>query len=311
MNRQNSSLRSVRAGFSLVELLIVIGIIGVLSAVMMGLFSGSGNAARATQCMTNMRGLSVAVLNYAMQNGDGHFPAAGSFKYTSYTRGLSYPERLGWISWNTKGGKNDKSKGCPSYINFNEGDQELLRYAITNGCIWSCGGKTEKIYQCPIHDAACLKANKRHPGWSYVMNESFYWNSDNKPFTSWRGQGHGNISVWDTVTKSAVERPPEKVLLFAEIQGLDDKKHNLVANVNGSGKKGDCVLQYKKDNEVMGFNHVQSGGKLSGHVAFADGHVEKFLYPSSGDAQELTKLLCSGREVSFNGSRYQDMQQGN
>lgn len=307
MNRQNSSLHSARFGFTLIELLIVIGIIGILMAVMMGLFSGSGNAARATQCMTNMRGLSVAVLNYSMQNGDGHFPTAGSFKYKSYDHGVTYGERVGWISWNTKGGGN-KGPGLAAYINFNEGDQELLRYAITNGCIWSCGGKTEKIYQCPIHDEACLKANGRHPGWSYVMNESFHWNSDNKPFPSWRGQGRGNLSVYDTVANASVGRTPEKVLLFAEIQGLTDKKHNLVANVSGTGNKGDCVLQYKKDNEVMGFNHVQSGGKLAGHVAFADGHVEKFLYPSSGDAQELTKLLCSGREVSFNGSRYQDLQ---
>ena len=236
---------------------------------------------------------------------------AGSFKYTAYGTGVTYPERKGWISWNTRGGFNDKSKGCPTYINFNEGDPELLRYAITNGCIWATGGKSEKIYQCPIHDAACMKANKRHPGWSYVMNESFYWNSENKPFSSWRSQHHGNVSVYDAISKSTASRPPEKVLLFAEMQGLTDKKRNLVANVSGSGTKGDSVLQYKKENEVMGFNHVQSGGKLAGHVAFADGHVEKFLYPSSGDAQELTKLLCSGREVSFNGSRYQDLQQGN
>ena len=299
-----------KSAFTLIELLVVIGIIGILSAVMLGLLGGTSDAARATQCMSNLRGLSVATLNFAMQDRDGNYPAAGSFKYTSYENGVSYPARDAWISWYYPN-KNDKSKAGGSAISFSEANVEYLRFALTNGCIWACGGRSEKTYVCPEHDAACLKANKRHPGWSYVMNESFYWNSDNKPFTSWRGQGHGNISVYDAVTQSTAGRPPEKVLLFAEIQGLDDKKHNLVANVNGSGNKGDCVLQYKKDNEVMGFNHVQSGGKLSGHVAFADGHVEKFLYPSSGDAQELTKLLCSGREVSFNGSRYQDMQQGN
>ncbi|MGN0847581.1 MAG: type II secretion system protein [Kiritimatiellia bacterium] len=298
-----------RSAFTLIELLVVIGIIGILSAVMLGLLSGSGNAARATQCMTNMRGLSVAVLNYAMQNNDGHFPPAGSFKWTDYSHGVTYATRQGWISWN-KGG-NEKSKACPSYITFNEGDRELLRYAITNGCIWATGGKTEKTYQCPIHDAACLKANKRHPGWSYVMNESFYWNSEGKPFSGWRSQRHGGINAYDATSKKEVKRPPEKVLLFAEIQGLDDATRNLRANTDGNGTKGDCVLQYKSDNEGIGFNHVQSGGKLSGHVAFADGHVEKFMYPANGDVQQLTKWLCSGREVSFNGTNYQDIQGSN
>ncbi len=298
---------SAKSAFTLLELLVVIGIIGVLSAVMLGLLSGSGDSARAAQCMTNLRGLSVAVLNYAMQNEDGVFPAAGSFKWTSYESGVSYPIRVGWISWDK--GVAANSKGSGKVVTFDESDQDTLRYAITNGCIWATGSKSEKSYQCPIHDAACLKANKRHPGWSYVMNESFYWDNTGKPSRNWRGQSHNGINPYDTTSKGNVGRPPAKVLLFAEIQGLDDTKRGLKANTGGSGNEGDCVLQYYSGKqEVIGFNHPQSGGKLSGHVAFADGHVERFLYPASGDAKQLTQWLCSGREVSFNGSNYQDLQ---
>ncbi len=309
MKRQKTS----KSAFSLIEMLIVIGIIGVLSAVMLGLMGGSSNAARATQCMTNMRGLAVAVLNYAMQNEDGNFPVAGSFKWTNHEahRNSRYPTRGGWISWDK--GADSKTQSCPSYIMFNESSQERLRYALTNGCIWATGGMSEKTYQCPVHDEACLKANKRHPGWSYVMNETFYWNEPGKAFPRWRGQSHGNIYVCANdsqtpsklVQPSMVARSPEKVLLFAEIQGLDDEKRGLRANTGDGGNKGDCVLQYQ--NEVMGFNHVQSGGTLAGHVAFADGHVEKFIYPSSGDAKQLTRWLCTGQEVSFNGSNYQSL----
>ncbi len=303
--------KTSNSGFTLIELLVVIGIIGVLSAVMLGLLGGSGDAARATQCMTNMRGLSIAVINYTMQNDDGNYPPAGSLKYTEYSNGVSYPTRAGWISWNK--GDNSNSKSCPSYISFNDSDsrRERILYAITNGCIWTMGGKTEAIYRCPIHDAACLKANKRHPGWSYVMNESFAWNSSGKPFASWRGINRTNVNPYDTTSKGNKSRPPEKVLLFAEIQGLDDGKRGLVANTEGSGTEGDGVLQYHSGkSESMGFNHVQSGGKLSGHVAFADGHVEKYMYPANGNTRQLTEWLCSGREVSYNGTNYQDIQQG-
>lgn len=312
MKHTSSYQKSSLAGFTLVELLIVIGIIGVLSAAMLGLLSGSSESAKATQCMSNMRGLSVAVLNYAMQNEDGNFPAAGSHKWTYYGGGTTYPERKGWISWNYPH-PNNKSKAGGSIISFDEGDIKTLRFAVTNGCIWSCGSKSEKQYVCPSHDKACMKANKRHPGWSYVMNESFAWASrgTGTPLASWAGLSHNGMHPYDTTKKTNVSRAPDKVLLFAEMQGYDDTKRNLTAITSGGGDRGDSVLQYKNASELIGFNHPQSGGKLSGHVAFADGHVEKLMYPESGGIDQLTKWLCSGREVSFNGSMYQDLQGNN
>ena len=97
-----------KSAFTLIELLVVIGIIGILSAVMLGLLGGTSDAARATQCMSNLRGLAVATLNFAMQDRDGNYPAAGSCKWTSYENGVSYPARDAWISWYYPN-KNDKS----------------------------------------------------------------------------------------------------------------------------------------------------------------------------------------------------------
>ncbi len=301
-----------RSAFTLIELLVVIGIIGILSAVMLGLLGGTGDAARATQCMNNLRGLAVATLNYAMQDQDGNYPAAGSFKWTSYLGGLSYPTRKGWISWNDPR-PNAASKSGGGAIAFNEANAETLRFALTNGCVWACGGKSEKTYVCPEHDAACLKANKRHPGWSYVMNESFGWASKGQgtPLPGWAGLSHGSMSPYDATKKANVARAPDRVLLFAEIQGLDDAKRGLTALTSASGDRGDSVLQYRNASETIGFNHRQSSGKVAGHVAFADGHVEKLMYPESGGAEQLTKWLCSGREVSFNGASYQDLQGNN
>ncbi len=297
-----------KSAFTLIELLVVIGIIGILSAVMIGMMGGTSNSARATQCMNNMRGLAVAAINYAMQDADGNFPAAGSHKWTRATSPITYPERRGWISWDYKS-PNDRSKAGGSAIPFNEANRETLLFAITNGCIWAMGGKSEQVYRCPEHDAACLKANKRHPGWSYVMNEAFGWASLglDTPLLGWTSQNHGNMYVYDTTKGSGVTRSPDRVLMFAEIQGYTDTKHGLTALTSASGDRGDSVLQYKSTVEPIGFNHPQSSGKIAGHVAFADGHVEKLLYPESGNVEQLTQWLCSGHEVSFDGRQYTDV----
>ncbi len=64
-----------RRAFTLVELLVVIGIIAVLMAILLPALAGAREAAKATVCASNLRQLVTASLNYATEN-DGYWPPA-------------------------------------------------------------------------------------------------------------------------------------------------------------------------------------------------------------------------------------------
>lgn len=110
----------------------------------------------------------------------------------------------------------------------------------------------------------------------------------------------------------------DRTLLFSELQFV---KNNVV-DVNmdeGSGIHNDCTLQYGK-NEIIGCNHASGKRTLFAHVAFADGHVEKLTIPatyssggwninlSHGELQDLTKWLCQGKDISYNGGKYEKLE---
>ena len=313
-----SSFHSRCAGFTLLELLVVIGIIGILSGVMLTTFGGATESARAAKCMTNMRNLAVAAYNYASANEHGAFPTAGSYEYYS----LQYVcECKGWIGWLNKhsayGHKNTRSKVQSSWTPYavhkqgNKSATDDAWFALTNGTVWTYAGRVAETYVCPSHVKACRR-EKLTPTWSYVMNSSFGYEM--------RPGKTNKYGWWQKLSKissrkAKVPLGADRVLLFAELPfvQIPKKSGNIQNSVNleGSTHEFDCTLQYDDGDwtspESIGFNHV-NGKRYSANVAFADGHVAKLMLPpkaSENAIRDLTTWLCQGDIVTFNGESYE------
>jgi len=83
------SVRLVRrAGFTLIELIVAIAIIGVLAALLIPAVQSSRDAARRTVCKNQLRQLGLALHMYLEVHG--RFPPG------SYTMGPSFPMQSGW-----------------------------------------------------------------------------------------------------------------------------------------------------------------------------------------------------------------------
>ena len=67
-----------KRGFTLVELLVVIAIIGILMAMLFPAFTAIRNAARSTQCKSNLRQLAVCLLVKSTNSPDGSY-CTGAF----------------------------------------------------------------------------------------------------------------------------------------------------------------------------------------------------------------------------------------
>jgi len=87
----------VRRGFTLIELLVVIAIIAILAAILFPVFAKAREKARQTSCLSNIKQLCLAMLQYAQD----------------------YDEKLtGRVLWNQKTQpyiKNEQIFRCPSY----------------------------------------------------------------------------------------------------------------------------------------------------------------------------------------------------
>lgn len=296
---------SCRRGFTLVELLVVIGIIGVLAGVLIGTVGGATESARSAKCLANMRNLAVACQSYGMKVGI--YPLAASMETSRLDEsdGIRnvreiFSERPGWISWASEGaymGKPTNSKANTGwFVSSYTTDEDVAAHCLTNGVLWKYVSGNRDVYLCPAHVKKAKELNFRAPHWSYMMNGYF---GGDVGMTGDTLELSSNCVGYGSLPRS------DRYLLFSELpfyEGIDE-----------SAIASDPTMQYKGMDGQQGtpdaihFNH-KSGKNRCAHVAYADGHVDKLLMPKGEtDARELAQWLCEGKDVGFNGSDYEKL----
>jgi prepilin-type N-terminal cleavage/methylation domain-containing protein len=108
------------AGFTLVELLVVIGIIAVLIAVLLPVLNKARAAANRTACLSNIRQLGIGILMYCNDNR-GYFPTCAF-----WDDGTAYaPAPDDWIHWQAN--RNLDESAIAKYVGRGEVLRNLLR----------------------------------------------------------------------------------------------------------------------------------------------------------------------------------------
>ena len=307
----------MKRAFTLVELLVVIGILGILIGVLLATFSGATESARAAQCLTNMRSLAQAANSYAAESH--YYPLAGSREGIDIDEkdGKTwYVSQPGWISWLSAGNytqTDDANKASGHRSNkqptfFGNGNEKDMTFALTNGTVWASSGRDRSIYVCPAHNLYRKNHQRSAPYWSYVMNARFGWDTSKGSKATGTSSSHGAV-YYNTLKRA------DKTLMFAELPTIDPVSGEDVGE-DKDGTASDCVLQYKKvqsrsgaegtdssaegEAESIGFVHKVGKRGRCAHVVFADGHTEKLVWKDGDlDPKTLTAYLCRGWDVTF------------
>ena len=233
----------MKKAFSLVELIVVIGIICILAGTLAVSFSGGAEKARAAKCLSNLRNLSMA-----WSGGQ----RAGSQEHMSMKVVLggsvsgNYEEMKGWVSSDTQGRFPSTSHQTFQPIGFDATDRDKREFAITNGWMYAAMGNDRSVYTCPSH-------RKTPQGkialWSYFMNAYFGWDAAKGKHTYIAGTG----KVDSRGDKA------DRLLMFAEIPWALNSPGSWFPDGDSANEENDGILQYKGCS-TCGI-HRASGGK--------------------------------------------------
>ena len=238
-------------GFTLVELLVVIGIIALLIGILLPALSKARESANKVACMSNLRQLGLGVFQYLNDNKD-RFP-----------RPAVLPTNEDWIYWEAPTQK--------------LADGRLVAY--------SGGTFNPKLYRCPSDAEVGTHANGY--SYSYSVNETMFryqnalTGSDatgktNGPHGSNPGPSPGDPSAGTmspktpfTLKRSQIYHASEKIMMIDESSTTIDDGCWAPQNYKQGSYAN--VLSNRHDKGTETKTDVNAG---RGNALFADGHVD-------------------------------------
>ena len=205
------TLAHPRRGFTLIELLIVIDIIAVLSAILLPVLSGVRERARQAVCLSNMRQIGLAAMQYSEDNDEMCVPERSPYTRTTY---LYWTSLL--VPYTGKSGQAGIFY-CPSSGDTTNGysapDPRYINTRLGQGKTTYCGVAAGD----PSDDGFLLKPARFSYSLNYLPSNGWHtagWNN--------RGRSGYNGSTNDTgasVGEAQVEDPSGTIHFFDAMCG--------------------------------------------------------------------------------------------
>jgi prepilin-type processing-associated H-X9-DG protein/prepilin-type N-terminal cleavage/methylation domain-containing protein len=230
VSRRRSRRAFVAPAFTLVELLVVIGIIAILIAILLPALNKAREAARITQCLSNCRQLMLASINFSNDH-HGYLPTSTTDMYVQTTYSYNDPYRQHFAYRGNTAGTQQFLKDWVSalfpYLGFKDGD--LNDFAVISGNVTKLS-MTPKVLVCPSDeyqnnglDSGHMIYNNVSPA-SAAYPVSYGINVDVTALTDINNVGHFDnsgqvgVSPGHPPYQSGVIRPPLNAKL-ARIEG--------------------------------------------------------------------------------------------